>query len=282
MKIHLHIGMPKTGSSAIQQALHASREPLLAIGVRVAQTGLYHGAHHGLEKELRRGGPGALWDEALAEAKPGETLVISAEGLWFVEPEGVARLAQRLRDHAVMVHLYLRRPDEFLASLYRQRIKGSGRCETLRGFLDHRDSEVDYPRMVSEWSQRFKLRCCGYESVRKCVIQDFAAGIGVDPQVLTFPQAAINATPSDGALRVMWWWNRLTPRRVAAMGRRAVEISEFAFRCLGSWDESELRARGMGALKSWKEEQFARVGIPLEILYEWRASLSHSNGRHEG
>jgi len=277
MDIHLHLGMPKTGSSAIQQSLHAAKESLLARGYRVPQTGLHCGAHHGLEKELRRGGPGQLWEVALSEAKPGESLVISAEGLWFVEPEAIERLAQRFEQHRVKAYLYLRRPDDFLASLYRQRIKGSGRFETVRQFLDHRDSDVDYPRIVGQWSSHFEIRCRAYELVRSNIVHDFSEALGLDDGVLMDSEQAINATPNDGALRVMWCWNRMVPKRLAAGGRWCIEVCAECFRWLGKLDDSLLREKGRRALDRWTADDLERVGIPIEALRVWRQGTLDSN-----
>ncbi|MEF2229357.1 MAG: hypothetical protein V3571_00355 [Pseudodesulfovibrio sp.] len=125
--IFLHIGQPKTGTSAIQSFLKANR-PLLEEGGVVYP----HHCHH-----LSR-----LWDGAGEKIdasrrawadlendiqRSDKDFVISNEGLdkaFVITPESVDTINSRLGVGTIRIVLYLRRQDLHLESYYRQIVRG--------------------------------------------------------------------------------------------------------------------------------------------------------------
>jgi hypothetical protein len=139
MKVFLHIGAPKTGSSAIQLFLNNNRARLL-------KSGFYYPKHN-LDPNKVSGGHGelaryletnqvaeaeALRDKWFAEAKESNcALLLSAEGFF--------RQSKKLNEFFlgcdVTVIAYLRDPIEYLISIHNQSVKRHFSTKNLQEFL---------------------------------------------------------------------------------------------------------------------------------------------------
>jgi hypothetical protein len=153
-KVILHIGMNKTGSSAIQTYLHSNRARLRDYGLLWPETGLGtkgqgEGYHYGLSTAL---GFTASRDSAAKAADPGDlrasldaeiaacnpkTVVISSE--FFVLRRPTASLAAFFNGLDTRVVVYLRRHDSWWPSLYAQAIKTANQPPWDRDFVSYRD-----------------------------------------------------------------------------------------------------------------------------------------------
>ena len=153
-KVILHIGMNKTGSSAIQTYLHSNRARLRDYGLLWPKTGLGtkgqgEGYHYGLSTAL---GFTASRDSAAKAADPGDlrasldaeiaacnpkTVVISSE--FFVLRRPTASLASFFNGLDTRVVVYLRRHDSWWPSLYAQAIKTANQPPWDRDFVSYRD-----------------------------------------------------------------------------------------------------------------------------------------------
>lgn len=119
-ELHLHVGLPKTGTTAIQAGLFANRTLLERAGLSLAPMHGETGAHHDLALLLGRRGPEAFI-EAL-EAGGAARQVVSSEifGIQLARhPELLEGILVRFRGD-LTVHLTLRRWDMFCESLYAQ------------------------------------------------------------------------------------------------------------------------------------------------------------------
>lgn len=153
-KVILHIGMNKTGSSAIQTYLHSNRARLRDYGLLWPGTGLGtkgqgEGYHYGLSNALgfaaNRGSaakaadPGKLraaLDAEIAACNP-KTVVISSE--FFVLRRPAASLAAFFDGLDTCLVVYLRRHDSWWPSLYAQAIKTTNEPPWGRDFVSYRD-----------------------------------------------------------------------------------------------------------------------------------------------
>jgi hypothetical protein len=144
-KIIVHIGMAKTGSTAIQYALFEARERLRALGIAYAATDrerdvderhLKHGhlcavAWKGQAGDIER----ARADVLAQLAEPGvHTLVISSEGLSGPGRRAAEFFKPLAAMHDVHAVCYLRRQDLFIESYFNQIVK--------------RDRDEAYPRDI--------------------------------------------------------------------------------------------------------------------------------------
>ncbi|MEM8699825.1 MAG: hypothetical protein AAGF44_11665, partial [Pseudomonadota bacterium] len=142
--IHIHAGLPKTGSSAIQRFLMANRGALRGQGLLVPEAGLgLRGDHH--DWMFRLGGLD-WWDRRRAvaelvedlEAAPEEEILISSEFAYLMMRFGFARHGYRIlqnKGFALKFHLFLRPQTDFAVSAH---------PEFLRNLLVERP----FPRFV--------------------------------------------------------------------------------------------------------------------------------------
>lgn len=147
-EVILHIGMPKTGTTAIQEFLAARRKELLDLGVVYPAVATNHGPFLcrcveagadarqrerrrvkrrvtvGFEPEVERERL-----ESILRSNPGETVVFSGEILSALEEEEVERLRALLEPSGarVRVLLYVREPLAYAASMMQQRLKNGKR-----------------------------------------------------------------------------------------------------------------------------------------------------------
>lgn len=190
-KLIVHVGAPKTGTTAIQNELFGSRDSLFdqhgilypKAGIKVGQRG-----HHNLVYEIApyhraagkfdtvRGG----WFKVLNEIKSRDapTTILSAEGL-LRRAAKVSRLIEKaFRPFNVEVVIYLRRQDEYLESGYNQ-LARFGRVEDdFENFIVRRAKIIDYQTIVQKWQDCLpwaKIICRPFERrvIGNNVVTDF-------------------------------------------------------------------------------------------------------------
>lgn len=193
-RIWIHIGLHKTGSTALQRRLEASREFLLEAGLLYPETARYvpvaTGKHdadagHGLiARALRSGEPrhaSRLFAELRREiAQSGARhVLISSEMLCAppLEPR-IGALKALTDDNDVRIVIYLRRPDLWVDSLYREHLTARARRER-RDFALYLDEEadrlLDFERRIAVWAAAF-----GPDALRVRFYDDMRAA-GTDP-----------------------------------------------------------------------------------------------------
>lgn len=245
--IFLHIGLPKTGTSSIQQYLRNNRAPMRRQGFVVPTTlGRLNHEHvtlHALadrDKSTVRRRHGLLSVEAVRTFREGlraelakeaaawsldEAVVVSGEHMSMLhKPEEFERLKELTAvmgaSRPVRVVVYLRRQDLYCLSGYSQRIKAGAvlQWSELEKEIDR--SEFDYEAMLARWSGSF-----GKESIDVRVfergqwaggelISDFMAALGcsIGPE---FGKAIHkNASLDIRSLEFMRRLNRWYPRLV--------------------------------------------------------------------
>jgi hypothetical protein len=206
MRVYLHIGTHKTGSTAVQYFLDANREALEGRGVLYPRSGRPQRkpiscGHHLLASELTRpaaarrrlvrtGAARTEWEALEAELRGAreDVAVISAEGFDRLATEhDFQALRSRLDGLDVNVIVYLRRQDEFLSSYYCQHVLYRGETRGFEEFRRALPTETDYERLLASWEGAFgreSLIVRTYERpalVNGDVVDDFCAQIGVDP-----------------------------------------------------------------------------------------------------
>lgn len=148
MRVVLHIGSNKTGTTSLQRALHAGRDLLAREGILYPRSpdgssthalllaGMYHPDHvPRLERQFPKSAAAraelvSRIREEVRSGRPG-TLVLSSEGFFRpLAPGALERLEGELRGlgaASVEVAVYLRRPSEKYLSSLQQSIKASSR-----------------------------------------------------------------------------------------------------------------------------------------------------------
>lgn len=157
MKVILHFGMPKAGSSALQAGLVAARPALVEAGILYPRAPvLSHSANaltlgllprDELPRYVRHAlkgkpPPEALFADWMVKIRSrmaqigGHTLVLSAENLWEIRSPGpAARLRAVLQDLGatrIEAVAYLRRPSDWYLSAAQQVLRASHKLRPLR------------------------------------------------------------------------------------------------------------------------------------------------------
>lgn len=182
----IHIGAPKTGSTAIQRMLFNGREALLEQGVLYPDVSLRGFGHHDLAFLLDGAYPAwatrqerSLDDLAGDLAREVETtgarsIVLSSENFYlYPQPERLLALLQRSGFGAgdqVRVLCYVRRQDEAHLSWYNQTVKAQGNRGSLAATIRRDHGLWDYERRLSAW-----VRIFGAEAI---VVRDYSAFVG--------------------------------------------------------------------------------------------------------
>jgi hypothetical protein len=139
-EVLLHVGVHKTGTTALQVALAGARDDLVAFDVRYPGTGTYQhaavlagaGKRYGWKRDSEEV-PRKLWDRLVAQA--GGRSVISSEFFDDLEPDVAARMIADLGGpQRVRVVVTLRPIGAILPSAWQQRLK-AGYTASYNSFL---------------------------------------------------------------------------------------------------------------------------------------------------
>ena len=157
----LHVGMGKTGTTAIQNALWDNRDVLAECGVTYPTIGAVAKAHHLITPRcppfLAHTGwrflEVAEWAPMLAQSGT-NTILMSSELIVWAEPDEVAEFCAALSEHFhVKAAIYLRRQDNALMAGYNQMIKAGTQIQTVEKLIDRQLSRQDYLAKIWPWEK---------------------------------------------------------------------------------------------------------------------------------
>ncbi len=157
-RVWLHIGMMKTGTTAMQEWCTAQAPMLLAAGVLYVHPPRRAASGH-LVKALSGPAPGkgdaiAALAAQLAET-PAADVLISAESLASRGPGFLRPLVDALAGHDLRILIWLRRQDRYAEALYKQVVKWNGADLDLTGFLRGLEGQLDYAGFLDRWQAAF-------------------------------------------------------------------------------------------------------------------------------
>ena len=209
----LHIGAPKTGSSAIQTFLSINREELLNVAGVLYPTYRYdHHARAGrattgngfeLAKALEQRDQASMsWhlDQIFSQLQECQTLVYSSERFWAVPANALAELSQ-IRDMGadIKIVFYGRPQVEHMASAYWQAVKNNSARLRFREFVEKRVHLFCFGKRLEEIDGRFGagtgvFRLYDRDRFEKQdVVRDFLRCLGIaDSESFSFSQAEVN------------------------------------------------------------------------------------------
>jgi SAM-dependent methyltransferase len=241
VKILLHIGWHKTGSTAIQQFLHANRAAILErTGTLYPRAGIHTVAHHlaawSLHEPLDNpwareigfnGTPEQVFGEIFEEARQAgaRAIILSSEVFCSISRYRISRLAEMLAGHEVRVVAYLRRQDEYVESAYKQAVRGHMRLAKPFGHfadLQLERGRLDYEAHFGEWERQFPgvaVTLRPYDRERfpeRNIVLDFMRLAGI-PAAGDWVQSTSDINPSLSAqsARALAWINANVPLKPA-------------------------------------------------------------------
>lgn len=164
LKVVVHVGSLKTGSTFLQKLVWDNLELLARFGIHLPRSGVQSGHHFHIACATGFSYPSQRLPQAEA-AVVVERLRAELDGCGHavalltsehfdlgVSPEAVTRLTQALDGHEVEVVAYLRNQVDLIQSLYFERLKWGGR-ETYEEFARRvlREGFLDYDTRMAIW-----------------------------------------------------------------------------------------------------------------------------------
>lgn len=220
MKLFIHIGAHKTGTTSIQMAMADSGPALAEAGFVYPRCAWYHHAQHRLAFALKnmrdpRAGDRPEFETELADLKRalGEAqaaaALISSEVFFSLKDEAVARLAAGLKDYQTEIVAFVRRPDEMFLSNYNQITKHPGNrfFKPLGQHLENpaaAATDIEYLDHIGKWVAHFgksNVHLAVYEE--RDVVDTICQILKIDASRLNRPEAAANRSVSGKTLELM-------------------------------------------------------------------------------
>lgn len=194
MRLILHVGTYKTGTTAIQRFFFDNQTALKPEGIHYVKTGLKTddawGPRHRWLAHLAHRSP-EIWSRFHAELKNAspQIAIVSYEGFWRFLGH-VPQLASELSPYEVTVVAGLRRQDRFLASFHLQCIRYNrddappARKWNNRPYMKN---QMRYHTAMQVWCENFgrdSVRPFLYDEARKDVLPQFMEAAGLPPTLL--------------------------------------------------------------------------------------------------
>lgn len=226
-RLIVHIGAPKTGTTAVQKFLFRNRGALAQQGVLYPAGGMLNGAHHLIGAAIFPGRvnrlKGVRQDEVMARAvdeirqeiasrNPG-TVVLSTEYLWGeLSSANIRRLLDPFRDMTLEVVAYLRRQDLFAQSLYVQAVKGgyaSSFADWIKMVPSSAKGGFNLHRVLAAWRDcgldvRVIARVYEKDQLNGDVCADFVAAVCPQAKVtLAESRKVVNSAPDTATIEIL-------------------------------------------------------------------------------
>ena len=167
--LYLHIGRPKTGSTALQHFLMKNRKALLEQDILYPITGNYQLSSHlfayAYSEQMRKDArlpdidAPALWGKLGVEfaAAGVSSVILSSENFWFSDPSELK--ADIGEDFSVKVIAYIRRQDHVIASSFCEEVKREhiSLNEDVERYalFEPRLKLLDYFKILESWGNSF-------------------------------------------------------------------------------------------------------------------------------
>jgi len=304
MRIVVHIGLPKTGSSALQLALLKGREALLEHGVcyPLAGAGGLSAHHHlawKLQEEAGVAPRHALFDEREGrwgllkkecKRNGGGTVLLSSEYFSTLPPSLLAKALSRISRRRVEIVGYIRRQDELAVSEYCEGAKCGVVAALFEDVLKRYFNDQKVKRRYSfgayfaDWAAVFGSGNISLRVYERCprnaggVVGDFCGWLGVPMLEEVRPpvgMSGINASPGPKTLAAIMKLrggalSGVAPREFAAMDaafvRRAANTLGWNEQRFQPWTEAEREA----FLRRFAEDTSmlrGRYGLPDDSVF---------------
>jgi hypothetical protein len=239
----LHLGIPKTGSSALQVFCAQSRKALLAQSFDYFELGEFelgargkissgNGAHlarsflrpTGASYRPDRDQQLAALDRKIAMSTC-DTGLLSCEHFVFADDAALAEFSSWLAARGISLRFfyYIRDQIQFLTSSYIQQVKRHGCTETCEQYVlrvYEKIAHIKYSKLferLSKFASRDQIICKNYEDARASehgIYDAFLNTFGLDTVGPRFADVTVNVSLNLTEIKIMLALNKLKPRMV--------------------------------------------------------------------
>ncbi|RLQ23694.1 hypothetical protein DWB85_00625 [Seongchinamella sediminis] len=158
-KLYLHIGMGKTGTTALQNFFWENRKVLARHDVCYPEHGLMSNAHHLLSPHVPRFLEDQWsfqavdeWAPELVKSRQNRILLSSELMAWADEASARKFCAQVSAHFDLNVVVYLRRQDNIIMASYNQQIKAGPQRRRIDLIYRKQIERFDFPRILAPWA----------------------------------------------------------------------------------------------------------------------------------
>jgi hypothetical protein len=199
-RLFIHIGTHKTGSTAIQRAFRAGEQGPLREGV-VRLEGCHFTAGQAWDQRTVEKFASELRDQAAKHDRQSCRFLLSSEGFsgepltgYADAPVVAARLHSITHEFDVTIIVFLRRQDDFIESLYTQKIHEGSSLSFEEFFKTIHPGCMNWQLLVASYAQEFGRENMvvrryhpAFFSGPESLITDFCGIVGVRSEVLQQP-----------------------------------------------------------------------------------------------
>lgn len=279
-RLVLHVGSPKTGTTALQSALSENENSSLASGVHYLRSFRRGASHNYLMKLLAKDGSNDAFIRRKIKietenASSGvSTFLVSSETSYGAKRTKrlLEVLPASLTEEATIV-LYFRRQDLFIEAMAKQKVKNGGglaNCKTYIHQKADRASYVNYVRDVAKAYPGIKFECRVFDRNlldNADIVSDFFKVLALElPRSRVRSQTAINKTPTIFLAEAMGKFSFKTPVHRRQTLRQLMRDRPEFFRSRDVLDKHERRVF-MERFKTENEELSDYCGHDLVELF---------------
>lgn len=196
-RLYLHIGLGKTGTTAVQQYLAAQRDHLRHHGLHYLRAGdSGGGGHQAVAKHFidvlpdymtsPPNGTARMIEEIASEieASSASAFLISSENFPLANVTRIDRWLQTLpADLSIRVIVFVRSQDELAESEYNQMVKLKGECRSFTDYVHAQSAEYDVMKQIEPWMDTFgehAIKGQIFDAQAKSVVRQF---LGCIPEI---------------------------------------------------------------------------------------------------
>jgi hypothetical protein len=154
----LHIGSPKTGTTAIQGYLKGNVDALRSVGVNFVTAGRQNISHNGMIGAFKKGQGADVCTAIAQEIKASDLPVHIVSSEMFFRAGIAQQLSAHLPDDLIRqtrVVCYLRRQDKYIEALYKQLVKNGRIPPDAMQFHARRLDSLAYSQTVDAFGEHF-------------------------------------------------------------------------------------------------------------------------------
>jgi hypothetical protein len=162
-ELYIHIGTPKTGTTALQNFFYINQDTLKSYGISYPLNHVWYMAHHRLGWSFNIGreynhpaglkGPDEEWSQVLNSRD--DKILISSEILSNCHKENIRSIRQYTSGYNVKVIVYLRRQDALISSVVNQLIKHESFTGIDKVYASRISGRRNYLKKVRFWADVF-------------------------------------------------------------------------------------------------------------------------------